>query len=122
MTGRACWTPPATQLLNGLFTLRSFPETVYCNAFKNLIMSEKKFTGGNNVPDNLFGKENYTWIIAGLVVVGLGLILMAGGRSDDPNVFNPKEVYSTVRITVAPILILVGLAIEIYAIFRKPRA
>jgi hypothetical protein len=85
-------------------------------------MSEKKITGSNNVPDNLFGKENYTWIIAGLVIVGLGLILMAGGKSDDPNVFNTKEVYSTTRITVAPILILIGLAIEIYAIFRKPKA
>ena len=85
-------------------------------------MSEKKITGNNNTPGNLFGKENYTFIIAGLVVVGLGLILMAGGKSSDPNVFNPKEVYSTTRITVAPILILIGLAIEIYAIFRKPRA
>ena len=42
----------------------------------------------------LFGKENYIWIVAGLAVIGLGLILMAGGKSDDPNVFNPKEVYS----------------------------
>jgi hypothetical protein len=84
-------------------------------------MIEKKITGNNNAPDNLFGKENYIWIIAGLAVIGLGLILMAGGKSDNPNVFNSKEVYSTTRITVAPILILIGLAIEIYAIFRKPK-
>jgi len=84
-------------------------------------MIEKKSTGSSNVPESLFGKENYTWIIAGLVVIGLGLILMAGGKSNDPNVFNIKEVYSTTRITVAPILILIGLAIEIYAIFRKPK-
>ena len=49
--------------------------------------------------NNLFGKENYVWIIAGLAVIALGLILMAGGKSDDPNVFNPKEVYSFTRIT-----------------------
>ena len=71
---------------------------------------------------NLFGKENYTWIIAGLVVIGLGLILMAGGKSSDPNVFTSNEVYSFRRITLAPILILLGLALEVYAIFRKPKA
>ena len=71
--------------------------------------------------NNLFGRENYIWIIAGLAVIGLGLILMAGGKSDDPNVFNPKEVYSFTRITLAPILILLGLAMEVFAIFRKPK-
>ncbi|HTE26779.1 DUF3098 domain-containing protein [Flavitalea sp.] len=71
--------------------------------------------------DNLFGKENYIWIIAGIVSIALGLFLMAGGKSDDPNVFDPKEVYSKTRITVAPILILLGLALEIFAIFRKPK-
>ncbi|RYG00453.1 MAG: DUF3098 domain-containing protein [Chitinophagaceae bacterium] len=69
----------------------------------------------------LFGKENYIWIIAGLVVIALGLFLMAGGKSDDPNVFDPKEVYSKTRITVAPILILLGLGLEVFAIFRKPK-
>ena len=71
--------------------------------------------------NNLFGKENYVWIVAGLVVIALGLVLMAGGKSNDPNVFNPKEVYSFTRITVAPILILLGLALEVFAIFRKPK-
>jgi hypothetical protein len=71
--------------------------------------------------DNLFGKENYIWIIAGIVSIAIGLFLMAGGKSDDPNVFDPKEVYSKTRITVAPILILLGLALEIFAIFRKPK-
>ena len=81
-------------------------------------MSEKKPLTNNN----LFGKENYTWIIAGIVVIALGLILMAGGKSDDPNAFDPKEVYSFTRITLAPILILIGLGLEIFAIFRKPKA
>ncbi|MET0244542.1 MAG: DUF3098 domain-containing protein [Flavitalea sp.] len=69
----------------------------------------------------LFGKENYIWIVAGLVVIALGLFLMAGGKSDDPNTFDPKEVYSKTRITVAPILILLGLGLEVFAIFRKPK-
>jgi hypothetical protein len=46
---------------------------------------------------------------------------MSGGKSNDPNVFNPKEVYSFTRITLAPILILLGLAMEVFAIFRKPK-
>jgi hypothetical protein len=67
----------------------------------------------------LFGKENYRWMAIGLVAVALGLILMGGGKSKDPNVFNPKEIYSFTRITLAPILILGGFVIEIFAIFRK---
>lgn len=71
---------------------------------------------------NLFGKENYMWILIGLAVMVLGIILMAGGKSQDPNVFKDSEVYSTTRITIAPILILLGLGIEVFAIFRKPKA
>jgi hypothetical protein len=86
-------------------------------------MSKKPATPAQvNNANNLFGRENYIWIIAGLVIVALGLILMAGGKSDDPNVFNAKEVYSFRRITLAPILILIGLALEVVAIFRKPKA
>ena len=81
-------------------------------------MNEKKPVTSSN---NLFGKENYLWIIAGLACIGLGLILMAGGKSDDPNVFDKDQVYGFTRITVAPILILIGLALQIVAIFRKPK-
>lgn len=69
----------------------------------------------------LFSRDNLLWMIAGAVVMGIGYLLMSGGRSSDPNVFDPKEVYSTTRITIAPILILLGLAIEIYALFREPK-
>lgn len=69
----------------------------------------------------LFGKKNYTFLIAGLVLIGLGLVLMMGGGSDDPNVFNP-EIFSTQRIVVAPTLILLGLAVEIYAIMVKDKS
>jgi hypothetical protein len=69
----------------------------------------------------LFTKENYRWMLIGIISVGLGLILMAGGKSKDPNVFNANEVYSFRRITLAPILILAGLALEIFAIFKKPK-
>lgn len=71
--------------------------------------------------NRLFGKANYMWMLGGAAVMILGFLLMAGGRSEDPNVFNPDEVYSTTRITIAPILILAGLVIEIFAIFRNPK-
>ncbi|GAB4092877.1 DUF3098 domain-containing protein [Flaviaesturariibacter terrae] len=69
----------------------------------------------------LFGRDNLMWMGIGAVVIVIGFLLMAGGGSKDPNAFNASEVYSKTRITVAPIVILAGLVIEIYAIFRRPR-
>lgn len=71
-------------------------------------------------PEFLFTKKNYKIMIIGLVIIGVGFILMAGGGSDDPNVFNP-EIYSWRRIRLAPTLVLIGLAVQIYAIFAKPK-
>ena len=65
-------------------------------------------------------KENVKFILVGLGVIVLGFICMIGGGSDDPQVFNPA-IFSTMRITVAPILIIIGFAIEFYAVMRKPR-
>jgi len=73
-------------------------------------------------PVSLFTKENYLWMGIGAAVMLLGLLLMAGGKSSDPNVFNPNEVYSFRRITIAPILIVAGLMVEVYAIMKKPKA
>jgi hypothetical protein len=69
----------------------------------------------------LFGKENYKWMLIGAAVLAIGFFLMAGGKSADPNVFNDKEVYSHTRITIAPILIIAGFVIEIFAIMKKPQ-
>jgi hypothetical protein len=69
---------------------------------------------------DLFTKENYKWMLIGFIVIVIGLVLMIGGKSNDPNQFNVKEVYSFRRITLAPIVILAGFVIEIYGIFRKP--
>ena len=69
----------------------------------------------------LFEKDNYMWMGIGAVVIAIGMILMSGGKNDNPNQFDYKTVYSTTRITIAPILILAGLVIEIYAIFKKPK-
>jgi hypothetical protein len=75
----------------------------------------------NKTTPSIFSKDNYVWMAIGAVVITIGMFLMAGGASTDPNVFNKDEVYSTTRITIAPILILAGLVIEIYAIFKKPK-
>jgi len=88
---------------------------------KNQKMSKKTPPSNFSSGPRLFGRENYIWIIAGLATIGLGLILMAGGKSEDPQVFKPEAVYSFTRITLAPILILAGLAMQVFAIFRKPK-
>ena len=67
----------------------------------------------------LFGTDNIRWMAIGLAVIVVGLLLMAGGKSHDPNQFNPNEVYAWRRVTLAPILIVAGLVIEIFAIIKK---
>jgi hypothetical protein len=82
-------------------------------------MIEKKTT----TTPSIFSKDNYRWMLIGLAVIAVGMFLMSGGKSNtDPKVFNADAVYSPMRITIAPILILLGLAIEIFAIFKKPKA
>jgi hypothetical protein len=69
----------------------------------------------------LFTKDNYMWMLGGIVVMTIGFFLMAGGKSADPTKFNDDEIYSTTRITIAPILIMAGFIIEIFAIMKKPK-
>ena len=66
-----------------------------------------------------FGKSNYIWMFIGAALILVGMLLMSGGKSADPNVFNVNEVYSFRRITLAPIVIIAGFIVEIYAIFKK---
>lgn len=70
--------------------------------------------------DFAFGKENYRLMLIGLVLIVLGFILMIGGGSKDPNTFNP-EIFSFRRLTLAPILVLAGYAVEIFAIMKKTK-
>ena len=67
----------------------------------------------------IFGKKNYKWMFIGLGFIALGFILMSGGGSDDPNIFNP-EIFSWRRIRLAPTLVLIGFGIQIYAILLNP--
>ncbi|MEI8004869.1 MAG: DUF3098 domain-containing protein [Bacteroidota bacterium] len=67
-----------------------------------------------------FGKENYRLMLIGLAFIAVGFLLMIGGGSDNPKVFN-YEIFSFRRITLSPILILAGYVIEIFAIMKKPK-
>ncbi len=67
----------------------------------------------------VFGKKNYKFMFIGLACIAIGFILMSGGGSDDPNVFNP-EIFNFRRIRLAPTLVLIGFGIQIYAILLNP--
>jgi len=79
-------------------------------------MHDTPKSGGLN-----FTKDNYMWMIIGAVVIAAGMMLMAGGASTNASVFNKTEVYSFRRITIAPIVILLGFGIEVFAILKKPK-
>lgn len=74
--------------------------------------SEKQFA---------FGKENYIITIVGLVLIIVGFILMSGGGSEDPNVFS-EEIFSTQRLTIAPVVVLLGFAFEIIGIMYPSKS
>ena len=84
---------------------------------KNFIMKKKN---KEIKSEFLFGKNNYAVMLIGIAFIGLGFILMAGGGSDNPEIFNP-DIYSFRRVRLAPTLVLIGLAIEFYAIMVKPK-
>lgn len=67
------------------------------------------------------GKENLKLLVIGFAIIVVGFLLMTGGGSSDPNVFNP-EIFSFRRITLAPIVVLFGFLFEIYAIIKLPKS
>lgn len=68
-----------------------------------------------------FGKENYLLFGLATLVVIIGYLLMVGGGTDDPNIFNGDELFSFRRITLAPIVVLIGFGIGFYAIVKRPK-
>ncbi len=70
-------------------------------------------------PALLFGKETYIWMAGGAVLIIIGLFLMSGGKMPDSNTWDPNLIYGFRRTVLAPIVILAGLIVEIYAIFKK---
>ena len=66
-----------------------------------------------------FGRRNYKFMFIGIAIIAIGFLLMSGGGSDDPNVFN-DEIYNFRRIRLAPSLVIIGFVVEVYAILTKP--
>ena len=79
----------------------------------------------NEMPERevffLFDKENYMWMVGGVALIFIGFLLMSGGKSANPHEFNYDEIYSFRRITLAPIVVVIGYLTVLYAIVRKPK-
>ena len=71
-------------------------------------------------PEFLFDKINYNILLIGIAVIAIGFILMSGGGSDDPKVFN-DAIFNFRRIRLAPTVVLIGFGITIYSIFKSPK-
>ncbi|MBD5397695.1 DUF3098 domain-containing protein [bacterium] len=82
-------------------------------------MNKETKTPNQKMFDFAFGRKNYILMIAGLVVLAIGYLLLAGGGSTDPDVFS-YELFNTRRLIVAPLVILAGFIVEIFAIMSKP--
>lgn len=94
---------------------------------KAQVTNKKQSKGANPKKDPVkkenfpFGKQNYRLMFIGLALITLGFILMSGGANNNPEVFN-EEIFNHRRITVAPLLILAGYVVEIFAIMKKPKS
>ncbi len=80
-----------------------------------------KTKGNEEVSPFVFNRENYILVIAGLIALTAGFLLLIGGGSDNPKVFN-FALFDFQRLTLAPILILIGYIIEMFAILRRPKS
>lgn len=92
---------------------------------KKLAPTSSSLSGGKSKTSSaaasaemLFGKENFKWMFIGLGLIVLGMFLMAGGSMPSPDVWDESLIYSSRRITLAPLIIIAGLAVEVYAIFK----
>ena len=83
-------------------------------------LENKKNEQQSNETKMPFGRDNYLWVLIGIAFLLIGFLLMIGGGSDNPDVFN-EAIFNFRRLTLAPILVLAGFGIEIYAIMKKPK-
>ena len=87
---------------------------------KQPVASPQKNVSSSPTTPFIFDKTNYIIMIGGVLVILLGFVLMSGGATTDPNVFPKEELYSFRRITLAPIIVMLGFGIEIFAILKRP--
>ncbi len=90
---------------------------------KTAAATKAKYSSAGNssasTKEMTFGPETFKWMGIGVVLMGLGYIMMLGGHNDDPNVWDESVIYNWRILILAPILILAGLGVQIYAIFKK---
>src|SRR5690606_13990706 len=95
------------------------------NATKNILVTRKQSLmreqkrKEQSKAELVFGKKNYTFMFIGLLCIAIGFILMSGGGSDDPNVWD-DAVFNFTRIRLAPTLVIIGFAVQVYAILLNP--
>ena len=94
--------------------MKCFINYLYRDKYLKMAKKESKESGF------ALGKENYKLMAIGFAAIVVGFILMAGGGSKDPNVFNP-DIFSFRRLTIAPLVLLFGIIFEIYAIMKRPK-
>jgi len=82
------------------------------------LKNKQHFQNDSNRQNLLFGRKNYLYMLVGLGLIALGFILMSGGGSNDPNIWN-DAIFNFRRIRLAPMLILLGMVVEVYAIMRN---
>lgn len=83
-------------------------------------LENKKNKNEQNETKMPFSRDNYIWVLIGIAFILIGFLLMIGGGSDDPDVFN-EAIFSFRRLTLAPILVLIGFGVEFYAIMKRPK-
>ncbi len=82
-------------------------------------LKAERSTSNKNNTELTFGRETFKWMGIGVALMGLGYIMMLGGKNEDPNVWDPNVIYNWRILVVAPLLILAGLGVQIFAIFKK---
>ena len=111
--------PGATAVPKPPVTSAAKPEVKPAAPFTRSPTADKR---GSEQPQLfLFTKENYYLMFAGLVLILIGFFLLAGGKSANVHEFKYDEIYSVRRITIAPIVLLLGFGLEIYAIMKRPK-
>ena len=88
------------------------------NSIKPTASRSESVNISSNETVMIFNRENFKWVLIGIGLITLGMVLMMGGSMPSPDVWDESLIYSPIRITLAPMVILAGLAVEVYAIFK----
>ncbi|MDR3329528.1 MAG: DUF3098 domain-containing protein [Prevotellaceae bacterium] len=88
---------------------------------KQQLNVQAKASAGKGQGTFALGTYNYKLMLVGFAIIVVGFVLMSGGKSPNPGEFNGAEIYSFRRITLAPLVVVLGFVFEIYAIMKRPK-